>query len=391
METKIRLRNNYLDWLRVLGILFVFIYHSTRLYNVEGWQVKNDIWYPSVEVWNVIATSWMMPLMFVISGASLFYAVGKSSFGKFIKDKIMRLLVPLLVADLTHISIQYYLERKSHGVFSGNFFQYLPQYYQFREFDWQSQHLWYLIFLFIYSILLFPLMRWFKGDGQAILAKINRLLAKTGVLYLVVLPLIFLYLIFGLDSPILLDNGGYPYIMYMLYLILGFFLVSDEKLQNRIQNLRWVSLCLGLLMVAGFAYLTNTIVDKSEISLSLALAGIFRVVGGWVCILGFFGLSQQYLTRRSPVLDYGNEAVLPFYILHQTVIQTVGFFVLQWALPDPIEWAVVVIISFAAILIIYEFLIRRWNIMRILFGMKAKASHIEKRVQPKVGATAKGG
>jgi len=52
METKARVRNNYLDWLRVLGILFVFIYHSTRLYNVEDWVVKNDIWYPSVEVWN---------------------------------------------------------------------------------------------------------------------------------------------------------------------------------------------------------------------------------------------------------------------------------------------------------------------------------------------------
>ena len=95
METKPSTRKNYLDWLRVFGILFVFIYHTTRLYNVEDWVVKNNIWYPSVEVWNGFATSFMMPLMFVISGASLFYATGKGGFGKFLKGKTLRLLIPL--------------------------------------------------------------------------------------------------------------------------------------------------------------------------------------------------------------------------------------------------------------------------------------------------------
>jgi sugar phosphate isomerase/epimerase len=46
---------------------------------VEEWNVKNPIWYPSVEVWNRFASEWMMPLILVISGASLFYAVGKGS------------------------------------------------------------------------------------------------------------------------------------------------------------------------------------------------------------------------------------------------------------------------------------------------------------------------
>jgi glucan biosynthesis protein C len=121
------------------------------------------------------------------------------------------------------------------------------------------------------------------------------------------------------------------------------------------------------------------------------LASIMRLLGGWICILAFFGLSRQYLTRRSSVLDYGNEAVLPFYILHQTVILAVGYFVLQWALPDVIEWAVVVIISFAVILLIYDFFIRRWNIMRILFGMKAKSAAAVKRAKPQVGTAAKVG
>ena len=95
-----------------------------------------------------------------------------------------------------------------------------------------------------------------------------------------------------------------------------------------------------------------------------------RIFGGWICVLAFFGLGMQYLTMRTTRLDYANEAVLPFYILHQTVILAVGYFVLQWAIPDVLEWAAVVVISFAAILVMYEFLVRRFNVMRVLFGMK---------------------
>jgi glucan biosynthesis protein C len=93
MDAKTTQRRFDLDWLRVLSTLLVFVYHSTRFYNVEEWNIKNNIWYPSVEVWNGFSTSFMMPLMFAISGASLFYAIGKGNFGKFLKDKVLRCLV----------------------------------------------------------------------------------------------------------------------------------------------------------------------------------------------------------------------------------------------------------------------------------------------------------
>jgi hypothetical protein len=65
--------------------------------------------------------------------------------------------------------------------------------------------------------------------------------------------------------------------------------------------------------------------------------------------------------------------VLPFYIFHQTVLLAVGFFVVQWALPAPLKWLIIASVSFAAILALYEFLVRRWNILRFLFGMKPLA------------------
>ena len=119
-----------IDWLRVLAILFVFVYHSTRFFNLGDWHVKNPTTYFAVEVWNRFASSWLMPFVFVISGASLFYAVGKSGAGQFIKDKVLRLLVPLVVGVFTHCALQVYLERLTHGQFSGSFFEFLPHYFE---------------------------------------------------------------------------------------------------------------------------------------------------------------------------------------------------------------------------------------------------------------------
>ena len=124
------------------------------------------------------------------------------------------------------------------------------------------------------------------------------------------------------------------------------------------------------MLVVGFLIVLSQVANPDELTPLLALAGVMRIFGGWICVLAFFGLGMQYLTTRTARLDYANEAVLPFYILHQTVIMAVGYIVLQWAIPDVLEWAVVVVISFASIMVLYEFLVRRFNVMRMLFGMK---------------------
>ncbi|RPJ44628.1 MAG: acyltransferase, partial [Chloroflexi bacterium] len=363
MDAKAKVRINYLDWLRVLGVLLVFIYHTTRLYNVEDWAVKNAIWYPAVEVWNNTITTWMMPFLFVISGASLFFALGKGGFGKFLKDKILRLLVPLLVGALTHVALQSYLWDTTHGTFRGNFFQFLPGYY-LTSINWMGAHLWYLLVLFIFSILLYPLMRWLKGGGSGLLSKLDGVLSTTWVLYMLAFPLLLPYILFDPDSVLLADQGGYPYIMYLWFLLLGFIIVSGERIQEKVRRLRWVSLAAGLAMVAGFSALYTLTADKETISPALVLAVTMRMFGGWIGVLAFLGLGMQSLTARTPRLEYANEAVLPFYILHQTVLLAVAYFVLQWALPDVLEWAVVGVVSFALIMVIYEYLVRRWNVMR---------------------------
>jgi hypothetical protein len=90
---------------------------------------------------------------------------------------------------------------------------------------------------------------------------------------------------------------------------------------------------------------------------------------------------MKYLSRPTPLLGYANEAVLPFYIIHQPMLLAIGFFVVEWSLPDPAKWLVIALAALSTVLVIYEFAIRRMNPVRLLFGMKPREAAPVKPVE----------
>jgi surface polysaccharide O-acyltransferase-like enzyme len=92
------------------------------------------------------------------------------------------------------------------------------------------------------------------------------------------------------------------------------------------------------------------------------------VTWGW--LFAFLGLARRYLNSTNRFLAYANEAVLPFYILHQTVIISIGFYVVQWNMHAGLKYLVISTTSFIGIMLIYELLVRRVNVLRFLFGMR---------------------
>jgi glucan biosynthesis protein C len=377
METKAITRRYDLDWLRVMGILTVFIYHSARFFNSETWHVKNATTYFGVDVWETILANWMMPLIFAISGASLFYALGKGRPGQFIKDKVLRLLVPLVVGMFTLDTLQIYLERLSHGQFSGSFVEFLPHYFNGLDgfggnFPWTGVHLWYLEMLFIFSLVFLPLFLWLKrGSGQRVLAWLGDLLARPGAAYLLALPVILVLGLMNRNTFLgSLGWGGGSIFSHLCFFLSGFVIVSHAGLQNSIQRLRWLSLALvAILMVTIFSlYMLfgEPAYGTAQYTLFFSLYGLWA----WCWVLAILGFGMKHLNFSTPVLGHANEAVLPFYILHQPVLLCVGYFAVQWAIPDLLKWVIIFPTSFVVIVALYELLVRRFNVMRVLFGMK---------------------
>jgi peptidoglycan/LPS O-acetylase OafA/YrhL len=373
-------RRYELDWLRVLAILLVFLYHSTRFFNLGDWHVKNVHTFVWVEIWNVFATRWMMPLFFIISGASLFYAIGKSGgWPKFYVDKFLRLMIPVLLASVTHSALQVYLERLTHGQFSGSFFSFLPGYFDGvylatgmpGNFAYHGMHLWYLFFLFLYGLVCYRLFIWLKAGGREILNRITSLFAIPGLVYLwFVLPLLIMR---ALIPQAVLDagSGGWGFLYYIWFLISGFLMASSDRLQHNIKNQRWISLLLGVVLMSAFLYQSFS---SSRVVFPLWISdwiyALLSFFSAWCWLLAILGFGMRYLAFDRPLLRYANEGVLPFFILHQTVLLGTGYFIMSWEIPDVLKWAIVFTSSFVIIMALYTLLIQKFEPFRFLFGMK---------------------
>ena len=377
METKAITRRYDLDWLRLIGILTVFIYHSGRFFNSEGWHVKNANTYFGMDVWETILVSWMMPLIFVISGASVFYALGKGRPDQFIKDKVLRLLVPLVVGIFTHSVLQVYLERLTHGEFSGSFWEFYPHYFEGLfgfggNFAWQGVHLWYLEMLFVFSLVSMPLLHWLKrGSGQHALAWLGDLLARPGAVYLFALPVILLRVL--VDGNTFWGNdgwGGGTILTHLCFFLSGFVIVSHAGLQDSIQRLRRLSLAAAAVLLVILFPLYMAIGEPIFGTVQYALLLSLFSLWSWCWVLAILGFGMKHLNYSTPALQHANEAVLPFYIFHQPVLLCVGYFVVRWAIPDPLKWLIIFSTSFVVIVTLYELVVRRFNVMRVLFGMK---------------------
>ncbi len=383
-----------LDWLRVILILIVLVFHTGRFFDTMDWHVKNPTTSPLVQLWTMFLASWMMPMIFIISGASLFYALGKGGVGKFAKDKVLRLVVPLVVGVFTQIPLAVYLERLTHHMTVLPFFQWLPQYFNglygsgSGNFAWMGLHLWYLLVLFVFSMVFLPVFLVLKGPGKKVLHWLGNVFAFPGMVYLLVLPVVLVTVGVSPKAPLGDRNwGGWSLLGYIPVFLYGFLIISHDGLQESIRKQRWVSLGLAVAATAGLVY---TGIAYGGFPYGTRGYNLFNGAFGldaWLCSLVILGFGLKRLNFTTPFLSYANEAVMPFYVLHQTVLLVVGYFVTRWQIPDPIKFLVVLLVSFVFIMVVYEFIIRRINVLRVLFGMKAQSRQqlAEAAIKPDLG------
>jgi hypothetical protein len=100
------------------------------------------------------------------------------------------------------------------------------------------------------------------------------------------------------------------------------------------------------------------------------LFATLRGFNSWFWLAAILGLAGRYLNSYSAFLKYANEAVLPFYILHQTVIVIIGFYLAGSTLGIPVKYLILSATSFIIIVGLYDLLVRRIKALRFMFGMK---------------------
>lgn len=387
----------YLDWLRVFAILVVFFVHCSKIFDYHTTVVFNTVRSPVLSVFRDFSLLWVMPLFFILSGAAVFLSKGADKTGEFIKSRFLRLLVPLILVGTFVINPLYvYIERLFSGEAASGFFQWYPHYFDgvygfggnFAPLG-QGTHLWYLEFLFIYSVILLPLFVRSKKRGTSYLSKISIHFEKPWALFFLFLPISAVaaaFEIIGLGGVRVM--GGWDPISYLLFFSYGYLIFSNATIGETIKKYSPVYLAVAIILTA--------LLLDSHFGLILKIPGLtrhdllndgallplnqsmwvavqaLRGLLGWCWIIGVLGLGRRFLDFNNKFLAYGNEGILPFYILHHTVIYIIGYHVIQWSSGISIKFFIIAIISFAMIMAIYEILIRRINVLRFLFGMRLK-------------------
>ncbi len=383
--SEIRTRRNDIDWLRVLAMLSVFLFHCARYFDLEDWHVKNPQLGFGFTVFVGILVQWIMPIFFVLSGQSTWFALRFRSTGQYIGERFKRLLVPLVFGIFVLIPPQVYIELVSHGRFKGSFFRFYPHYfdgfYGFGgNFAWMGLHLWFLLFLFLFSLTALPLLLYFRGEErQRSIQKMALFFEKPGAILLLVFPLTIMEFVFHPSGLGRRSLGGWNIFVYLVFFLYGCLLASDKKYIRLVEKNRVPFLAFAVLTTLIGLGLRRTGISPSFGSLAyLGVAGL-RTFNSWMWVLALLGLGSRYLTYRNRLLEYANEAVLPFYILHQSIIVAVGFFFLGWSVDIFIKYLALAAVSFLLIMLIYEFIVRRLGLLRFLFGMKARSNMIRKR------------
>jgi glucan biosynthesis protein C len=369
------------DWLRVLGMMVVFLFHNNRFFDTEGWHVKSTETSQASMIVTIFAVQWMMPLFFILSGIGIYHALAHRRWPQYLLSRVKRLAVPLVFGIFVFIAPwQVYLERVSHGQYSGSFWRWYPHYFDGwfglgGNFAWMGVHLWYLEFLFVFSLLTLPLFLYLQSSaGVRRLDRLSRVLAKPGAIFLFAIPIAimtFVSMIPAVKSSIFGNEGfgGWSFFPYLIMLILGYVLATDEGLAKAMERHRFSGLAMGIVWFVLGGLLYKATEQWSWLSRGLVMCPV-RGLLCWSWLIAICGFASRHLRFSNGFLKYANEAVLPFYILHQTIILTVGYYVLRLDTRLWIEYLIIATISFLVIMALYELLIRRVNVLRFLFGLK---------------------
>lgn len=365
-------RRHDLDWIRVLAVIALLFFHTGMLFTAEwGWHIKNAETSNLFLEWMYFMSGWRMSLLFFVSGAGTAYALRKRSAGQYSSERGKRLLIPLLFGILFVIPPQIYFERLFNGQIEPGYLTFwlsslgsAP--YPAGNTSWH--HLWFVLYLFLYSVLALPLFLALRRNPCPMWLRQPRLfLVLAGAVYALVYA--------GLTIPFpgpqnLIDDWG-RFVSYFILFVLGFVtIVNPEVGQSMVAGRR-----LALQLAVASTVALNVIRwNGASPAWTFDLANFsfmtLRGVNGFCWMVCLLGYARTLLNKPARWLGYANEAVYPFYILHQTVIVVIGYYVVHTSDDILTKFIAVSVLSFALSMALYELFIRRTPWLRPFFGLK---------------------
>jgi glucans biosynthesis protein C len=359
-------RLHYIDNLRWMCILVLFPFHTAFIFCAGwyGYYVLSD--YPSTaaHLLTVSVEPWIMPLLFCIAGVSTKLALRERTPLVYLKERVTKLLVPFLAGLILICPVIAYYALKFHtgytGSFAGAFVHFFSSIQNFPDTsgisgDFSVDHLWFILFLFIFSVVALGVI--LPGRRRA------GLHLNSGNVSLPVLVLLFV--------PVWLLNfvgfsvTGYSFMSYFGLFLIGYYVFSLDPVQALVEKY-WAGLVAGwVLLTIGVMWTYGIFLGHYEVFWG---SSAIYVLTGWTGVLALMGAGRHLFDTTNPFAAYMGAASYPVYIIHQAVLVAIAYYVGMLAIPPALQFMAIVIFSFLLTFACYEIL-RRIPGVRALFGI----------------------
>jgi peptidoglycan/LPS O-acetylase OafA/YrhL len=380
-------RYYYIDSLRVVAILMMFVYHVFMVFVAEwGWHIKNSETSNVLLEINYWMASFRMPLLFFVSGYISSILMQRLNGKTFTIQRFMRLIIPTITWTFILVAPQIYFERKLEGI-DQSYFEF---YQSFLEFKWWPNgnfhwlHLWFIPYLFCYNILSIPLFYALQKNNkftQVLNSFFQRSTSIFIFVFIAILPYTFLSVHYETTYDLINDTARHSF--FIFFIIAGLLFFKFQQVMEILQSKRRLFLSFSFLSILLINILRwngwepfdiwENWIEKPQTYFFIGLVNF----NSWMWVFASLGYGKKYLNKSSRLLNYMNTAVYPFYILHQTVIVIIAYYVVGTKDEVSLKLLFLLIICFSIIVITYHLFIRPYNIMRFLFGMKKKSVKID--------------
>ena len=343
-------RHHAIDAVRTVALLLLIVYHA--LCNFQPWasdayMIENPdhlevLWIP-MGLLNV----WRMPILFLVSGMGVSFALKRRSARELITERSWRILMPLVFGSFTIGPLCWTLV----SAHNGDGWIYYPTPY----------HLWFLGYIYFYVLASLPLLIWMhRSPENTILRAMRGLLQSWVFLIVFAIPGALIAWITAPNHYANYAESVHGFVLGWWCFLLGFLCSCciDDLKNATTRWWRWSAWSAFLLFVLRLLQdLVHTFLPLTALESML-----------WM--MAVLGYAFEHWNTASPFLKRANAAVYPVYILHQPIT-----FILMLSLIDIPGWAflkLLVVISGTLMvsLAITERLLKPMPRLRPVFGMK---------------------
>ena len=340
-----------IDWLRVIAIGLLIIYHIGFVFLPWGVFIGFIQNGESIEsIWNPMSmlNIWRIPLLFFVSGMGVRFAIRRRSWKELILERTRRILLPFLFGIFCIVPLHLFVWQKYYN--------------QDITYSLHPSHLWFLANIFIYVLALSPLFFLLKKNDQG---KANGWLKK---LFGTPLGLLSMVTVFVLEAILVKPETYETYSMTlhgfflgMLAFLFGFIIVhAGDAFWNTVKKWRWLLLLLAAALFT-FRY----------IEFQLLAPNYLKAIESNLWIFAVFGFAYRYLNHPGKALTYLSQSAYPVYILHMIFLYVGSYLIVPLGIPALLKLFMVMAFTFTGSFTIYELVIRRVSFLRPLFGLKS--------------------